>query len=466
MPERARIEPAADLVVIGAGPAGMAAAVEARRHGLAVTVLDDQPAAGGQILRGITRRHRIRYEPWGQPLADAFAICGARHVAGAAVWARDDDALVFGREGETCRIQAGAVIVATGSMERPVVVPGNTLPGVVTVGALQSLLKGSGAVPDGPFVLAGSGPLLLLTALQLAEAGAPPAAIVDTLPRGRWRAALAAAPGLLGDVPLALKGMGLIARARLAGIPVHRHATALRVLGTDRAEGLAFHADGENRTIAATLVALHDGVVPHDQLAVSLGCASRFDPALQSYRMETDADGRSSLPDVWIAGDGAAIAGGYLATLSGRLTALDVARKTGAISASDHARLAQPLAAERRRRLRARAFVDALYAPTVPAADAPDAALLCRCEEVTVGQARAAIAAGAGGTRQLKAATRCGMGPCQGRQCTLSVVNLLARELGQGADLVRPSLRTPGRPITVAELAASHEGHGHTGSDA
>jgi bacterioferritin-associated ferredoxin len=182
--------------------------------------------------------------------------------------------------------------------------------------------------------------------------------------------------------------------------------------------------------------------------------------------MVTGADGRSSLPGVWIAGDGAAIAGGYLATLSGRLAALDVARSAGAFDAPEHARLAAPLAAERRRRLRARAFVDALYAPTLAAAIAPDVALLCRCEEVTVGQARAAIAAGARGTRQLKAATRCGMGPCQGRQCTLSVVNLLARELGDGADLVRPSLRTPGRPITVAELAASHEGHGHTGSDA
>ncbi|WP_035831570.1 (2Fe-2S)-binding protein [Kaistia adipata] len=466
MPQPARIEPAADLVVIGAGPAGMAAAVEARRHGLAVTVLDDQPAAGGQILRGIARRHHIRYEPWGQPLADAFATSGARHVAGAAVWARDGDAILFGQEGRTCRIRARATLVATGSMERPVVVPGNTLPGVVTVGALQSFLKGSGAVPDGPFVLAGCGPLLLLTALQLATAGAPPTAIVDTMPRGRWRAAMAGAAGLLGDMPLALKGISLIARVRLAGIPVHRHATELRVLGTDRAEGLAFRADGENRTIAAGLVALHDGVVPHDQLAVSLGCESRFDPALGSYRMVTDADGRSSLPDVWIAGDGAAIAGGYLATLSGSLAALDVARSAGRIDAAEHARLATPLAAERRRRLRARAFVDALYAPTLSAAAAPDAALLCRCEEVTVGQARAAIAAGARGTRQLKAATRCGMGPCQGRQCTLSVVNLLARELGDGADLVRPSLRTPGRPVTVAELAASHEGHGHTGSDA
>lgn len=466
MPASARIEPAADLVVIGAGPAGMAAAVEARRYGLAVTVLDDQPAAGGQILRGITRPHRVHYERWGQPLADAFATCGARHVAGAAVWARDGDTLVFGRDGETCRMKAGAVILATGSMERPIVIPGNTLPGIVTVGALQSLLKGSGAVPSGPFVLAGSGPLLLLTALQLAEAGAPPTAIIDTLPRGRWRAALAAAPGLLGDIPLALKGMGLIARVRLAGIPVHRHATGLRVLGTDRAEGLAFRSGGQSHAIAADLVALHDGVVPHDQLAVSLGCKSRFDTALQSYRMVTDADGRSSLPDVWIAGDGAAIAGGYLATLSGRLAALDVARSVSRIDTAEHARLAEPLAAERRRRLRARAFVDALYAPTLTAALAEEEALLCRCEEVSVGQARAAIAAGARGTRQLKAATRCGMGPCQGRQCTLSVVSLLAHELGSRANLVRPSLRTPGRPITVAELAASHKGHGHTGSDA
>lgn len=467
MPEFARIDPATDVAVIGAGPAGMAAAVAARRHGLTVTVLDDQPAAGGQVLRGITRPRDFPYEPWGMPLVAAFAASGARHVEGAAVWARDGDTLVYGRAGETWRLTAPCVILATGSMERPVVVPGNTLPGVVTVGALQSLLKGSAAVPSGRYVLAGNGPLLLLTALQLMAAGSSPSAIVETTPRRRWLANLRHLPGLLGDIGLAATGLKLIARMNLAGIPIFRRATDLRILGEDRAEALTFSSGSRVHRIDAELVALHDGVVPHDQLAVSLGCETRWDARAQAYAMVTTEHVRSSQPGIWLAGDAAAISGGYLATLTGRLAGLDVARAAGALPEADHAEQAQPLLAERARRLRARAFINGLHAPTLTAATATGDALLCRCEEVPVASVRAAIASGAHGTRQLKAATRCGMGPCQGRQCTLSMVAVLAHELGTNvADLTRPSLRTPGRPITVAELAASHPGLGHSGSDA
>jgi NADPH-dependent 2,4-dienoyl-CoA reductase/sulfur reductase-like enzyme len=467
MPEFASVDPATDVAIIGAGPAGMAAAIEARRHGLAVTVLDDQPAIGGQILRGVTGTRRVHYETWGAPLASAFQQSGARHVRGASVWARDGKTLVYGVEGQTCRLQAKAVILATGSMERPVVLPGHTLPGVVTVGALQSLLKGSAAVPSGRYVLAGSGPLLLLTALQLTEAGAPPLAIIDTTPRGRWRTSLRKAPGLVGDPALALSGLKLLARIRMAKIPVFRHATDLRVLGTDRAEGLAFRTEGHEHRLEAGMVALHDGVVPNDQLAVSFGCASRWNADAQAYAMVTTAEVRASVGGIWIAGDAAAISGGYLATVTGRLAALDVARELAILTAEAHAEAAAPVLAERSRRLAARRFVDALYAPTLSAAKADGTALLCRCEEVPVSRVRAVIAEGATGTRQVKAATRCGMGPCQGRQCTLSLVSVLAEELGAAVtDFSRPSLRTPGRPITVAELAASHSGQGHTGSDA
>jgi len=467
MPEFARVDPATDVAIIGAGPAGMAAAIEARRHGLGVTVLDDQPAIGGQILRGITRTRRVHYEAWGQTLATAFQQSDVEHVRGASVWARDGDTLVYGVEGQTCRLQAGAVILATGSMERPVLLPGHTLPGVVTVGALQALLKGSAAVPSGRFVLAGNGPLLLLTALQLLEVGAPPMAIVDTTPRGRFLSSLRHAPGLLGDPALAMSGIKLLARIRAARIPVFRHATDLRVLGIDRAEGLAFRSKGREHQLDASLVALHDGVVPNDQLAVSFGCVSHWNAETQCYAMTTTDEVRASVPGIWLAGDAAAISGGYLATLTGKLAALDIARELGAVTTGAHAEAVAPLLAERRRRLRARCFVDALYAPTLSAAKADGAALLCRCEEVPVSRIRAAIAQGATGTRQVKAATRCGMGPCQGRQCTLSLVSVLAEELGAAVtDFSRPSLRTPGRPITVAELAASHTGQGHTGSDA
>ena len=227
-----------DLAIIGAGPAGMAAAVEARRLNLSVAVLDDQPAAGGQILRGITTSGRTDYEKWGAPLAEAFKASGAEHIKGAAVWGREGPLLVYGRQGRTESIDAQGIILATGSMERPCVVPGNTLPGVVTAGALQSLLKGSGCVPAGRFVLVGNGPLLLLCAVQLAEAGAKPAAIIQTTPRFRFRSALPKVPGLLCDPALLLKGLGLMSKVRRHGIPVHGEAANIRIEGGDQVSAI------------------------------------------------------------------------------------------------------------------------------------------------------------------------------------------------------------------------------------
>lgn len=457
--------PRFDLAIIGAGPAGMAAAVEASRLNLSVAVLDDQPAAGGQILRGITTSGRADYEKWGVPLAEAFTASGARHVKGAAVWAREGSLLVYSREGRTESIDAHGIILATGSMERPCVVPGNTLPGVVTAGALQSLLKGSGCVPAGRFVLVGNGPLLLLCAVQLAEAGAKPAAIVQTTPKSRLRSALPKVHGLLSDPALLLKGLGLMSKIRTHGIPVHGEAGNIRIEGGEGVSALRFETKGRTVEVAVELVALHDGVVPNDNLAISFGARAKWNQNLSCYQLEMDGDTKiAGLEKVWAAGDMVAIHGGYQASLTGRLAALDAALGLGFIGAQRHELAAAPLARKRRRLLAARDFIDAYYAPTLLANSAADDATLCRCEEVSVGAIRERIAQGVAGTRALKASTRCGMGPCQGRQCTVSLANLIAHEL-PGASFERPSLRFPARPITVAELAGSHQGISHTGSD-
>src|SRR5690606_35608951 len=155
---------------------------------------------------------------------------------------------------------------------------------------------------------------------------------------------------------------------------------------------------------------------------------------------------------VWAAGDMVAIYGGYQASVTGRLAALDAALGLGFVAPRRYRAVREPLARKRRRLLAARHFVDAYYAPTLPPAFAADDATLCRCEEVSVGTIRERIAQGVDGTRAIKAATRCGMGPCQGRQCTVSLASLLGHDL-PSPSFARPSLRFPARPITVAELA-------------
>ncbi len=454
-----------DLAIIGAGPAGMAAAVEACRLDLSVVVLDDQPAAGGQILRGIMTARQTDYEAWGAPLAAAFQVCGAEHIKGAAVWGREGSRLLYSQQGRTVSLEANGIILATGSMERPCVVPGNTLPGVVTAGALQSLLKGSGCVPAGRFVLVGNGPLLLLCAVQLAEAGAKPTAIIQTTPKSRFLSALSKAPGLLSDPGLLAKGLGLISKIRRHGIPVYGEARNIRIDGSDRVSAVCFDFKGQTIELPVELVALHDGVVPNDNLAMCFGASTRWNENLSCYEIRMDGDTKvAGLEKIWAAGDTVAIYGGYQATLTGRLAALDAALGLGLMDPERHRNVVEPLAMKRRRLLAARRFVDAYYAPTLLPGSAPDDATLCRCEEVSVGAVRERIAEGVAGTRGIKAATRCGMGPCQGRQCTVSLASLLADQLPD-AQFERPSLRFPARPITVAELAESHQGISHTGSD-
>jgi NADPH-dependent 2,4-dienoyl-CoA reductase/sulfur reductase-like enzyme len=170
-----------DLAIIGAGPAGMAAAVEAAAHGLRVVVLDEGGGPGGQIFRAV---EQAAGDPAlgadyavGRALVGAFRAAGVEYRPLATLWHLDPDAGLLSvlAEGRTSTLAARRVLLATGAQERPVPIPGWTLPGVLTAGAGQILLKTAGVVPQGPTVLAGQGPLLRLVAAQLARAGAPPA---------------------------------------------------------------------------------------------------------------------------------------------------------------------------------------------------------------------------------------------------------------------------------------------------
>ncbi|TDG34045.1 FAD-binding protein, partial [Paracraurococcus ruber] len=195
-----------DLAIIGAGPAGMAAAVEAVDLGLSVAVVDENPAPGGQVFRAV---ERAGHDPVfgtdyaaGLPLARAFRAARLDWRPATTLWHLDPEegALSLAAGGRTAELRAQRVLLATGAQERPVPIPGWTLPGVMTAGAAQILLKTADAVPRGRVVLAGQGPLLWLLAAQLRRAGAPPALILETTPRGRRRAALRAG-GLLAGAP-------------------------------------------------------------------------------------------------------------------------------------------------------------------------------------------------------------------------------------------------------------------------
>lgn len=453
-----------DLAVIGGGPAGLAAATLAARAGLDTVLFDESPAPGGQIYRAVTstpltRRDLLGADYWhGLELVKAFQDSGARLEAGCTVWSLDPD-LELGvvQAGAARMLQARRVIIATGALERPFPIPGWTLPGVMTVGAGQTLLKASGLVPDGQVVLAGSGPLLWLYAAQCLRAGGRIAALLDTTPRGAlWRR--------LGDLPaflastLWVKGRALIGEVQRA-VPVVRQVTDLALSGDGRVTELRYRrGDGPWTTLAADTVLLHQGVVPNVNLAMAAGVQHGWDPLQLCWRPKLDAFGNSSIGGLAIAGDGAGIAGASAAEERGRLAAIAAVRALrGGEGAADSpsGKAAEHQARQAlARHERGRAYLDAVFQPA-PRFRLPEGdTLVCRCEEVSAAQIQATVAHGCEGPNQLKAFLRCGMGPCQGRLCGLTVTELIARERGVSPEQVGTyRIRPPVKPIALSALA-------------
>ena len=452
-----------DVVVIGAGPAGMAAATLLAEQGVDVLLLDEQAGPGGQIYRGVEQATDIRSRLLGPDYARGAALAAALRASSvayrpnSAVWQVTPEKEVWVTSaGRSELMKAKAIIVATGALERPVPVPGWTLPGVMTAGAVQIALKTSGLVPEG-LVLAGSGPLLYLLAAQCIAAGTPPSALIDTTSLANLRAALRHLPALAGREARAMlrKGLGLKAKIRRAGIPTFARAHDLRIMGEGRVEQISFISGGQRRSLAASVVALHEGVIPHQQMTRALGCAHEWDNTQHCFRPVRDEWGATDVPGIFVAGDGSGIGGALAAEHDGRLAALAVLCQLGSSSAEARDAKAASHLKAKAAVLALRPFLDALYAPRAEILQPMDDVLVCRCEEVTAGQVRAAARQGAQGPNQTKAFLRAGMGPCQGRVCGTLVTEILSGSLGRKPDEVGYyRIRPPLKPITIGELAA------------
>jgi NADPH-dependent 2,4-dienoyl-CoA reductase/sulfur reductase-like enzyme len=455
-----------DCAIVGAGPAGLAAAVAARRHGLSTVVLDEQAMPGGQIYRAIesvARERRERLDVLGSDyaaglsLVNEFRQSGVTYRPSSAVFRIDDDGTVyFTDEHGADALKAHAVVIATGAIERAVPIPGWTLPGVLGCGGAQVLLKSADAVPAGRVFLAGSGPLLLLYACQLLRAGVRVSGILESTPVENYLRATARLPLALRARNYLGKGLRMMREIRRAGIPVWRGVTELRAIGVARLESIEFRSRGGIRREAADLLFLHEGVVPNVNLAFSVGCDKRWDALQRCFRPVLTPSGETSLRNIFVAGDSAGIAGAKAAEHAGTLCAIAIAERLQRIDASAAARLASDVRQLLANELRFRPFLDTLYRPTQATVAPRDATTIaCRCEEVTAGEIRALVKQGCVGPNQMKAFVRCGMGPCQGRWCGLTVVELIAEERGVDVSEVGYyRLRSPVKPVTLGELAA------------
>ena len=447
-----------DVAIIGAGPAGMAAAIEATRNGLNTIVLDENPAPGGQIYRSIEtvpdQRAAILGPEYvsGRSLAADFRSCSAEYVAAATVWNIDPGLQIhYSIAGKgSAQVTAGSLVIATGAIERPTPMPGWTLPGVTTAGALQVLLKAQGAIND-DVVLVGSGPLLYLVADQMLKAGNAPKAIVETVPSGQLLKAARHLPKALKAFSYLRKGLSMMRRLNKAGVPVYGDASSIAIEGTNKVEAVRFLSKGKQHRIETTGVGLHQGVIPNQQITRLLRCEHHWHDSQQCFVPALDDRFETTVEGVFVAGDGAGIGGAVSAALRGRLVAMRIAEKNGRDTRSEQRTMQTQLAQD----AAIRPFLETLYAPSVESMVPADDVMVCRCEEITAGQIRHAVDLGAPGPNQVKSYLRCGMGPCQGRMCGTTATTIIAEHRQKEIEEIDYyRIRPPLKPLALSELAS------------
>jgi thioredoxin reductase/bacterioferritin-associated ferredoxin len=461
-----------DLLILGAGPAGSHAAMRAQSLGLSVLLVDENLDAGGQVYRALppgfrrsTKKvHSVEAQAGDKLRADLRAR-GIDCLFAHKVWnvgstLRTD---LIGPSGSVS-YHPRALLVATGTTERVVPFAGWTQPGVIGLAAATILLKSQNLLPGRRTVVAGAGPLLLAVANGILKAGGEVAAVIDLASRSEWLRAL---PSLAGRPDLLWQGIQWQAKLRLARVPVlARHAVRSVGARDDGAltitagpvDATGTRAHGKELVFAADALAIGNGLVPGTDVTRLLQARHRFDPAVGGWIPETDEQGRTSIPRLYVAGDGAGIAGAAAASYHGELAALACAVDLGYASASQLATVrTQVLRQWRKPASFGRAMADLMALREGAVASIEPSTIVCRCEDVTRADIESAIHDGATHMNQLKAWTRCGMGPCQGRTCSDVVGALLAQCTHQNREAVGCFTgRAPLRPVSLAEVAGDY----------
>lgn len=418
-------------MVVGAGPAGIRAAQTLAAHGLRPCLVDEAQQGGGQVYRRAPGNFQ---RPASQLYGFEARKAGAVHQALDALSAQIDyrpDTLVWNAEDghlhtlsqqRVGTIQYDHLLIATGATDRILPVLGWTLPGVYSLGAAQIALKAQGCAIGERVVFAGSGPLLYLVAYQYAKAGARVLAVLDSSPFG---AQVAALPRLLLQPATLAKGLYYRAWLTAHGIAVHQGATLVEVVGEQKVEAVTWQRAGSRHSLACDGLAFAHALRSETQLADLLGCQFTWSPLNRAWLPSRDQAGRSSVPSVYLAGDGAGIMGADAAEMAGERAALALLEDMGITIDSERGpQLERQLA-------RIQGFRVGLEAafpfPEQWASQAPDDLMLCRCEEISVGEVRQVVAQGHTDINRVKAHCRVGMGRCQGRMCGSAAVEIIAQ---------------------------------------
>ena len=355
------------------------------------------------------------------------------------------------RDGVAVIVEPRMLLLATGASERPCPLPGWTLPGVMTTGGLQTLVRAQRTAPGQRIVIAGSGPLNLQAACELLKLGIKPAAVIDSGP-GPSPAGLRSLLRMArADAGATWQGLLYMARLAAARVPIHWRSTVNRIEGDGKVRSIVMERNGRQTAIACDVVALNMGFQPQAELARQIGCRLRYaGDHVGAVSVETDRNGRTSLPNVFAIGDGAAIGGAKIAMARARLAAVAIGQELS---------LALPDQQSGEALDRAERFQSALWTlftqPAFEAAKLADETIVCRCEEVGAGAARKACREGTPTLATVKRLTRAGMGRCQGRFCAGTLSRIVESEGGPAPDVT--AFFAP-RPPARARAAGRHRG--------
>lgn len=458
------------VVVIGAGPAGMAAAIELAKAGVPCTVIDEAPRPGGQVYRQTPakfqtqknydlsseqKRGRNLHSEWLE-VKDKINLLSSTSAVG--IW--NEKEVVYSSEGTSGVIKAEQIIIATGAYERPVPFPGWTLPGVMTVGGVKSFIKTMFVKPGERAIIAGTGPLIISAANRLHEIGVHVLAVLEA-GNPPWSSEIFL--NEWHDVAYAHDIANDLKELKQNNIPLLFNHTIFEAHGKSDVSSVTYGAvnpdewmplSNRAQTVNADLVAVGFGYVSNTELTLLAGCKHDFQPGI-GWCVVCNEMMETSVPRIFSVGDSASIGGAIIAEQEGRIAGIKAAQNAGAITDVDAGKyLEKHLSALRSFKNFCKAINDATAIRKGLLHLTTQGTTVCRCEEVTLSDVDIAIDEGAKNLQSVKLLTRLGMGPCQGRNCAPSMGMYLCEKLKRTPQQVgRINSRPPVKPVTLGALA-------------
>lgn len=457
----------AELAIIGSGPAGLAAASEAVAHGMLVTLFDDNSMPGGQYLRQMPKSFQStaptvfdREKAHHTYFLKLTNHPNVQYMNGTIVWGVFNDKVITYTNGiESGHINADYIIIATGAFDKAVPFPGWTLPGVITAGGIQNLIKGQRIVPGGRILIAGNGPLVLSVAYNLHRAGCK---IVEVLETSQRSARAFDLLRLLSVPSLLMKGFFYSVALFTAGIPVKRGMSVLEARGDmEVAEVLVApinHAGRVNRSkarsIKTEILVSGFGLTSSSEITRLLGCEHVYSSFQGGWIPLRSPDLETSTPGVFAVGDCASIKGAEIAFLEGRIAGLNVAMRASRETYKNGFKKIRSLRRRLSRLNHFRSGIERFFAPPNNFLSLiTNETIICRCEDVTAGEIYDKIHGNIYDINSIKTLTRTGMGRCQGRNCLGTLAEIVdAESKCELSDSAFPRVRPPVKPISIENL--------------